>query len=46
MVAEWGDYIRGETLADEIEFSSTAGVGVKSVAVGEASVTIWIVQVA
>jgi isoleucyl-tRNA synthetase len=46
MVAEWGNYICGETLADEIEFSSTAGVGVKSVAVGEASVTIWIVQVA
>ncbi len=43
MVAEWGDYIRGETLADEIEFSSTPGAGVKSVSVGEASVTIWIV---
>jgi isoleucyl-tRNA synthetase len=42
MVAEWGDYIRGETLADEIEFSSTPGVNVKSVSVGEAPVQIWI----
>ena len=44
MVAEWGDYIRGETLADTIEFSTSAGVGVKSVSVGDAAVTIWIVQ--
>ena len=45
MVAEWGDYIQAETLADSIEFSPSAGVGVKSVSVGEVAVTIWIVQV-
>lgn len=44
MVAEWGDYIRGETLADTIEFSTSAGVGVKSVSVGDVAVTIWIVS--
>ncbi|MDA1232948.1 MAG: DUF5915 domain-containing protein, partial [Planctomycetota bacterium] len=44
MVAEWGDYIRGETLADTIEFSTSAGVGVKSVSVGDAPVQIWIVN--
>ena len=44
MVAEWGDYICGETLADSIEFSMTPGVDAKSVLVGEASVQIWIVS--
>ncbi len=44
MVAEWGDYIRGETLADEIQFSPSAGVGVKSVTVGDSPVQIWIVN--
>ena len=43
MVAEWGNYICGETLADEISFSSSPGVGVKSVSVGDVAVTIWIV---
>lgn len=42
MVAEWGDYIRGETLADTIEFSTSAGVGVKLVMVGDSPVQIWI----
>ncbi len=44
MVAEWGDYIRGETLADSIEFSMSAGVETKSVNVGESVVNIWIVM--
>ena len=44
MVAEWGDYIRGETLADSIEFSMSAGIETKSVNVGESVVNIWIVM--
>jgi len=44
MVAEWGDYIKGETLANSIEFSMTPGVNAKSVLVGEVSVQIWIVS--
>jgi isoleucyl-tRNA synthetase len=44
MVAEWGDYIRGETLADAIEFSMSPGVETKSVNVGESVVNIWIVM--
>ena len=44
MVAEWGDYIRGETLADTIDFSASPGVETKSVNVGESVVNIWIVM--
>jgi len=44
MVAEWGDYIRGETLADRIEFSVSPGVETKSVNVGECPANIWIVM--
>ena len=44
MVAEWGDYIRGETLADSIAFSMSPGVETKSVNVGESVVNIWIVM--
>jgi isoleucyl-tRNA synthetase len=44
MVAEWGDYIRGETLADSIGFSVSPGVETKSVNVGESVVKIWIVM--
>jgi len=44
MVAEWGDYIRGETLADRIEFSASPGVETKSVNVGECPANIWIVM--
>lgn len=44
MVAEWGDYIRGETLADAINFSMSPGVETKSVNVGESVVNIWIVM--
>ena len=44
MVSEWGDYIRGETLADSMEFSVTPGAGVRTVSVGDAAATIWIVQ--
>ncbi len=43
MVAEWGDYIRGETLASSIDFSSSPGVDVKTVNVGDAAAQIWIV---
>ncbi|MFN9720969.1 MAG: class I tRNA ligase family protein [Planctomycetota bacterium] len=44
MVAEWGDYIRGETLASSIDFSSSPGVDVRTVSVGDASAQIWIVM--
>lgn len=44
MVAEWGNYIRGETLADAIDFSISPSVETKSVNVGEAPVQIWIVM--
>jgi isoleucyl-tRNA synthetase len=44
MVAEWGDYIRGETLSDGIEFSVTSLAEVKTVSVGDSQVRIWIVQ--
>jgi isoleucyl-tRNA synthetase len=44
MVAEWGDYIKGETLADGIEFSVTSPAEVKTVSVGDSQVRIWIVQ--
>ena len=44
MVAEWGDYICGETLADAIEASPTPAEMAKTVSVGEAQVTIWIVS--
>ena len=44
MVAEWGDYICRETLADSIEFKTSPGVDVKSVMVGDSPVQIWIVS--
>ena len=44
MVAEWGDYICGETLADAIEFQLSASDDTRTVSVGEASVSIWISQ--
>jgi isoleucyl-tRNA synthetase len=44
MVAEWGDYIRGETLADSMEFSVTPGAVVRTVSVGDATAAIWIIQ--
>ncbi len=46
MVAEWGDYICRETLADSIDFSPSAGVGVKEVSVGDVDVSIWIILLA
>ncbi len=42
MVAEWGEYIRGETLADEIRFELAPGTGVKLVHVGDAQAGIWL----
>ncbi len=44
MVTEWGDYIRGETLADAIDFCMSPGVETKTVNVGDAPVNIWIVM--
>ena len=44
MVAEWGNYIQGETLADSIEFSMSLGIGTKPVSVGESPVNIWLVM--
>jgi len=43
MVAEWGDYICGETLADSIEFASAPASNAKSVNVGDVAATVWIV---
>ncbi|MFO0976887.1 MAG: class I tRNA ligase family protein [Planctomycetaceae bacterium] len=43
MVTEWGDYIKGETLADSIEASPSAGPGTKTVKVGDADAAIWLV---
>jgi len=43
MVAEWGEYIKGETLADSIEFSITPGADSRSVTVGDSQTQIWIV---
>lgn len=43
MVAEWGDYICGETLADAIEFASAVPADTGSVTVGSSTTTIWIV---
>ncbi len=45
MVAEWGDYICGETLADGIEFATAPAGQAKSVSVGDVSATVWIVSV-
>jgi isoleucyl-tRNA synthetase len=42
MVAEWGDYIRSETLADEITFATPVDGEVRAVSVGECEVRIWI----
>lgn len=44
MIAEWGTYICGETLADAVSFSGSPGVNTKSVVVGDSSVNIWIVR--
>ena len=44
MVAEWGNYIKGETLADSISFQPSPDSTIKSVSVGEANVKIWIVS--
>ncbi len=43
MVAEWGDYICGETLADGIAFSTTSPGYAKSVSVGDVATTVWII---
>ena len=42
MVAEWGDYICAETLADSIEFSMTPGIDSRSVTVADLQAKIWI----
>jgi isoleucyl-tRNA synthetase len=43
MVAEWGDYICGETLADSIDFVPAPTGNAKSVNVGDVAATVWIV---
>ena len=43
MVAEWGDYICGETLADEISFVSAPPADSSAVSVGGTTATVWIV---
>jgi isoleucyl-tRNA synthetase len=42
MVAEWGEYICGETLAHSIGFTSTPPADAKSGRVGDVMTTIWI----
>lgn len=42
MVAEYGDYVCGETLADDVSASTTPAADLKPVKVGEESVFIWI----
>lgn len=44
MVAEWGDYICGETLANEITFVSSPPATSSTVSVGGTTATVWIVQ--
>ena len=44
MIAEWSDYICGETLADSLEQNGATPDAAKSVQVGEATVSIWIVR--
>jgi isoleucyl-tRNA synthetase len=44
-IEEWGDYIRGETLADSITRVATAPVDAKSALIGEIEVPIWIERV-
>ncbi|MEZ6131650.1 MAG: class I tRNA ligase family protein [Planctomycetaceae bacterium] len=44
MVAEWSDYICGETLADGIDFVAAPSADAKSVAVGSVTATVWIVS--
>lgn len=44
MVAEWGDYICGETLSDGIDLVSEPAASAKSVNVGSAAATVWIVS--
>lgn len=43
MVAEWGDYICGETLATGIEFAGAPASDAKTVSVGEVTASVWIV---
>ncbi|MEZ6059850.1 MAG: DUF5915 domain-containing protein [Planctomycetaceae bacterium] len=44
MVAEWSDYIRGETLADDITLVDAPPDDAKSVSVGDSRCTIWIIR--
>jgi len=41
-VEQWTDYIKAETLADDVTFSTKPPVDAKPVTVGDAKVTIWI----
>jgi isoleucyl-tRNA synthetase len=44
-IAEWSDYIRSETLADEIVRVPSAPAGVKEVLIGDVAVPVWIEKV-
>lgn len=45
MIAEWGDYVSGETLADEIVRSEESLDDARTVRVGESEIAIWIAAV-
>ena len=44
MIAEWSDYIAGETLADSIDRSEPSSTTGKQVRVGECEAFVWIVR--
>jgi isoleucyl-tRNA synthetase len=44
-IAEWSDYIRSETLADEIVRVPSSPAGVKEVLIGDVPVKVWIEKV-
>lgn len=44
MIAEWGDYICGETLANSIDFSATLPQDIRTVNVGDISARIQVVR--
>eukprot|EP00456_Euglypha_rotunda_P055508 TRINITY_DN451_c0_g2_i3.p1 TRINITY_DN451_c0_g2~~TRINITY_DN451_c0_g2_i3.p1 ORF type:complete len:1195 (-),score=382.50 TRINITY_DN451_c0_g2_i3:5032-8616(-) len=45
MIAEWGDLIRNETLADSLTAAEAVPEDAKSVNIGDAKVSIWIAKV-
>ncbi len=43
-LTEWADYIRSETQADALEPASAVPPDVKTAAIGEAKLPVWIVR--